>query len=58
MENAHIQEPAACLSYFSVSENTGLSPDQVKRNLDKFGYNGEGHVNTWMYGWMDGWMHR
>ncbi|KAB5553730.1 hypothetical protein PHYPO_G00042010 [Pangasianodon hypophthalmus] len=39
MENAHTQEPSECLSYFGVSENTGLSPDQVKRNLAKFGYN-------------------
>uniref|UniRef100_P70083-2 Isoform SERCA1A of Sarcoplasmic/endoplasmic reticulum calcium ATPase 1 n=1 Tax=Makaira nigricans TaxID=13604 RepID=P70083-2 len=39
MENAHTKSPAECLSYFGVNEHTGLSPDQFKKNLDKFGYN-------------------
>ncbi|XP_028843192.1 sarcoplasmic/endoplasmic reticulum calcium ATPase 1 isoform X1 [Denticeps clupeoides] len=39
MENAHSKEPADCLAYFGVTEATGLSPDQVKKNLAKFGYN-------------------
>nr|XP_057918341.1 ATPase sarcoplasmic/endoplasmic reticulum Ca2+ transporting 1, like isoform X2 [Doryrhamphus excisus] len=39
MENAHTKTPAECLSYFSVNENTGLSPDQFKKNLDKYGFN-------------------
>ncbi|KAG5263227.1 hypothetical protein AALO_G00283990 [Alosa alosa] len=39
MENSHIAEVAECLSYFDVNEDTGLSPEQVKRNLEKFGYN-------------------
>lgn len=42
MENAHTKESEDVLSYFSVTEETGLSPDQFKRNLDKYGYNGEG----------------
>lgn len=41
MENAHTKVPAECLAYFGVSENTGLTPDQFKKNLDKYGYNGE-----------------
>uniref|UniRef100_A0A3P8SUE5 Calcium-transporting ATPase n=1 Tax=Amphiprion percula TaxID=161767 RepID=A0A3P8SUE5_AMPPE len=41
MENAHTKTPAECLAYFGVNENTGLSPDQFKKNLDKYGYNGE-----------------
>ena len=41
MENAHTKAPAECLSYFGVNENTGLSPEQFKKNLDKHGYNGE-----------------
>lgn len=41
MENAHTKGPAECLSYFGVNENTGLSPDQFKKNLEKYGYNGE-----------------
>lgn len=28
-----------CLAYFGVDENTGLSPEQVKKNFDKFGPN-------------------
>ncbi|XP_035379572.1 sarcoplasmic/endoplasmic reticulum calcium ATPase 1 isoform X1 [Electrophorus electricus] len=39
MENAHTQEATACLAHFSVSESTGLAPDQVKKNLAKYGYN-------------------
>uniref|UniRef100_A0A8B9I143 P-type Ca(2+) transporter n=1 Tax=Astyanax mexicanus TaxID=7994 RepID=A0A8B9I143_ASTMX len=39
MENAHTQESAECLAYFSVNEGTGLSPEQFKKNLAKFGYN-------------------
>lgn len=41
MENAHTKGPAECLAHFGVSENTGLTPDQFKKNLDKYGYNGE-----------------
>ncbi|XP_062840965.1 sarcoplasmic/endoplasmic reticulum calcium ATPase 1 isoform X1 [Trichomycterus rosablanca] len=39
MENAHTQESQVCLSYFSVTENTGLSSDQIKKNLAKYGFN-------------------
>uniref|UniRef100_A0A8C5EMX4 Calcium-transporting ATPase n=1 Tax=Gouania willdenowi TaxID=441366 RepID=A0A8C5EMX4_GOUWI len=39
MENAHIQESPEVLSYFGVTEDTGLSPEQVKKNLDKYGFN-------------------
>ncbi|XP_043109627.1 ATPase sarcoplasmic/endoplasmic reticulum Ca2+ transporting 1, like isoform X1 [Puntigrus tetrazona] len=39
MEDAHTKAPAECLSYFTVSETTGLSPDQVKKNLAKYGFN-------------------
>lgn len=41
MENAHTKTPAECVAYFGVNEVTGLSPDQFKKNLDKYGYNGE-----------------
>lgn len=41
MENAHTKGPAECVAHFGVNENTGLSPDQFKKNLDKYGYNGE-----------------
>lgn len=41
MENAHTKGPAECLAYFGVNEHIGLTPDQFKKNLDKYGYNGE-----------------
>lgn len=55
MENAHIKESEDVLSYFGVTEETGLSPDQVNKNLSKYGYNGEEKKKRWkMDGWMDG----
>ncbi|XP_069840484.1 sarcoplasmic/endoplasmic reticulum calcium ATPase 1 isoform X2 [Dendropsophus ebraccatus] len=39
MENAHTKSTEECLAYFGVNENTGLSPEQVKKNFDKFGPN-------------------
>ncbi|MEQ2287033.1 Sarcoplasmic/endoplasmic reticulum calcium ATPase 1 [Ameca splendens] len=39
MENSHAKTTAECLAYFGVNENVGLSPDQVKKNLDKYGHN-------------------
>ncbi|XP_047232623.1 ATPase sarcoplasmic/endoplasmic reticulum Ca2+ transporting 1, like isoform X1 [Girardinichthys multiradiatus] len=39
MENSHTKTTPECLAYFGVNENVGLSPDQVKKNLDKFGFN-------------------
>ncbi len=54
MENAHTKESPDVLSYFGVTEDTGLSPDQVKKNLDKYGFNGEGETEK-KYGWMYAW---
>ncbi|KAM7381687.1 hypothetical protein PAMA_012500 [Pampus argenteus] len=39
MENSHTKNTAECLAYFGVSETTGLTPDQFKKNLDKYGHN-------------------
>jgi len=39
MENAHCVEPAAVLAHFGVNLETGLTPDQSKKNLAKYGYN-------------------
>lgn len=39
MENAHAKTAEECLAYFGVSEHTGLSPEQVKRHLEKYGHN-------------------
>ncbi|MED6232710.1 Sarcoplasmic/endoplasmic reticulum calcium ATPase 1 [Ataeniobius toweri] len=39
MENSHTKTTAECLAFFGVNENVGLSPDQVKKNLNKYGFN-------------------
>ncbi|XP_053197362.1 ATPase sarcoplasmic/endoplasmic reticulum Ca2+ transporting 1, like [Scomber japonicus] len=39
MEHAHAKSPAECLAYFGVNEHSGLTPDQFKKNLDKYGHN-------------------
>ncbi|XP_014902478.1 sarcoplasmic/endoplasmic reticulum calcium ATPase 1 [Poecilia latipinna] len=39
MENSHTKSTAECLSFFGVNENVGLSPDQVKKSLEKYGFN-------------------
>ncbi|KAM5228220.1 sarcoplasmic/endoplasmic reticulum calcium ATPase 1 [Ctenodactylus gundi] len=39
MEAAHAKTTEECLAYFGVSETTGLTPDQVKRHLEKYGPN-------------------
>uniref|UniRef100_A0AAX7SZJ7 Calcium-transporting ATPase n=1 Tax=Astatotilapia calliptera TaxID=8154 RepID=A0AAX7SZJ7_ASTCA len=39
MENAHTKESEDVLAYFGVTEDTGLSPEQVKKSLEKYGYN-------------------
>ncbi|XP_027718622.1 sarcoplasmic/endoplasmic reticulum calcium ATPase 1 isoform X1 [Vombatus ursinus] len=39
MEAAHSKTTEECLAYFGVNENSGLSPDQVKRHLEKYGPN-------------------
>uniref|UniRef100_A0A8C3SQ32 Cation-transporting P-type ATPase N-terminal domain-containing protein n=1 Tax=Chelydra serpentina TaxID=8475 RepID=A0A8C3SQ32_CHESE len=36
MENSHAKTVEECLAYFGVSENSGLTPEQVKKNLDKY----------------------
>uniref|UniRef100_A0A673CT76 Calcium-transporting ATPase n=1 Tax=Sphaeramia orbicularis TaxID=375764 RepID=A0A673CT76_9TELE len=41
MENAHTKSPEECIAYFGVNENSGLTPDQFKKNLEKYGYNGK-----------------
>uniref|UniRef100_A0AAQ4QDT1 Calcium-transporting ATPase n=1 Tax=Gasterosteus aculeatus aculeatus TaxID=481459 RepID=A0AAQ4QDT1_GASAC len=39
MENAHAKSTGECLTYFGVSEATGLSPEQCKKNQEKYGFN-------------------
>lgn len=51
-----MKESGDALSYFGVTEDTGLSPEQVEKNLNKYGYNGEGDKKgkRWIDGWMNG----
>uniref|UniRef100_A0A4W4FZL9 Calcium-transporting ATPase n=1 Tax=Electrophorus electricus TaxID=8005 RepID=A0A4W4FZL9_ELEEL len=39
MENAHTKPAAEVLKNFNVNENNGLTPEQVKNNLEKYGPN-------------------
>lgn len=69
MENAHTKESGDVLAHFGVTEDTGLSPEQVKKNLSKYGFNGEGErgrgdgwmkeacevADWWRNGWKGGW---
>lgn len=47
MEAAHSKSTEECLAYFGVSETTGLTPDQVKRHLEKYGPNGKCPLESW-----------
>ncbi|KAL4609586.1 sarcoplasmic/endoplasmic reticulum calcium ATPase 2 [Arapaima gigas] len=46
MENAHTKTVEEVYSYFSVNESTGLALDQVKRQREKWGPNGEHSMYT------------
>uniref|UniRef100_A0A6Q2YG56 Calcium-transporting ATPase n=1 Tax=Esox lucius TaxID=8010 RepID=A0A6Q2YG56_ESOLU len=37
MENAHAKEPEEVVSYFGVDQTSGLTPDQFKKNLARYG---------------------
>ena len=39
--DAWTKTPEEVVNYYKSDETTGLSDDQIKRNLDKFGYNGK-----------------
>lgn len=41
MEDGFMKKWEECCDYFSVNVERGLSPDQVKRNRDKYGPNGK-----------------
>ncbi len=44
MENAHTKSATEVLDNFGVNENTGLTLEQVKVNLERYGPNGELHA--------------
>ncbi|XP_017315524.1 sarcoplasmic/endoplasmic reticulum calcium ATPase 1 [Ictalurus punctatus] len=39
MENAHTKSTSEVLKHFDVNENNGLTPEQVKTNVEKYGPN-------------------
>ncbi|XP_041095454.1 sarcoplasmic/endoplasmic reticulum calcium ATPase 1-like isoform X2 [Polyodon spathula] len=39
MDNGHSKTVEECLAYFGVNEKAGLAPDQVKKNMEKYGPN-------------------
>ena len=41
MEDGYMKTWQQCCDYFNVNTERGLSPDQVKKNLDKYGPNGK-----------------
>ena len=41
MEDAYAKNYSEALKYFSVSENLGLSQEEVKTNREKYGANGK-----------------
>lgn len=41
MEDAYAKTSEEVLKYFNVSENLGLSQEEVKRNKKKYGPNGK-----------------
>lgn len=41
MDNAYTKTTDEVCQYFGVDENIGLTDDQVKRNTEKYGPNGE-----------------
>lgn len=41
MEDGHTKTATEVLNYFGTDLERGLGPDQVKRNQEKYGLNGE-----------------
>lgn len=46
MEDAHARTSEEVINYFNLDSEKGLTPDQVKRNQEKYGLNGECHFPT------------
>ena len=41
MEDGYMKTWQQCCDYFNVTPDRGLSKDQVKKNVDKYGLNGK-----------------
>lgn len=46
MEDGHAKSVDEVLNYFNVDVERGLTPDQVKRNQEKYGPNGKYMLNV------------
>lgn len=44
MEDAHIKTVDEVIKYFGADPERGLTPDQVNKNQEKYGPNGECHA--------------
>lgn len=44
MEDGHMKTVDEVLNYFSTDPERGLTPDQVKRNQEKYGPNGKSEL--------------
>ena len=49
MEDAYIKTSEEVLKFFNVSENLGLSQEEVKRNRQKYGLNGMHFIIAYIY---------
>ena len=49
MDDSHTKSGEECLNYFKVDEETGLDDNQVRRNQEKYGLNGENDIIHGLY---------
>ncbi len=49
MDNAHTKTVEEVYSFFNVNESTGLSLEQVKKQRERYGPNGEEPVNIALF---------
>lgn len=49
MEDGHMKTVEEALSFYNTDADRGLTPDQVKTNLAKYGANGECSCFLWYF---------
>lgn len=49
MEDGHAKTTEEVINYFNVDPERGLTPDQIKRNQEKYGPNGESQLILFFY---------
>ena len=50
MDDAHTKTGEEVTNYFKTDEHTGLGDDQVKRAVEKYGYNGKLKLISFLVG--------